>query len=130
MGGGRDGTLYNADGNLNLLTVNADDFVFLHHDQNHLGFLVQSIELYLQTVLQLKLHPNKVSITTVASGVDFLGWVQFPYHSVLRGVARKRVMKQLRDPVVSEASRRSYLGLLRHGDAYGLLHSICKDGDN
>jgi hypothetical protein len=27
--------------------------------------------------LKLALHPRKVSITTVASGVDFLDWVHF-----------------------------------------------------
>ena len=101
----------------------ADDFVFLHHDRNHLSLMVQSIELYVQHNLRLELHPNKVSIATVASGVDFLGWVQFPYHQTLRGVTRRRVMKMLLDPEVSETTRQSYVGLLRKGNNYGLLRS-------
>jgi hypothetical protein len=55
--------------------------------------------------------------------VDFLGWVQFPYHTVLRGVTRRRAMKRLQDPDVSGATTQSYMGLLRHGDTYGSLCS-------
>lgn len=101
----------------------ADDFIFLHHERNQLHLIVQSIELFLYSELRLRLHPNKVSIETVASGVDFLGWVQFPQHRVLRGVTRRRVIKRLGNPETREVAKQSYLGLLRQGDPYGLLRS-------
>jgi hypothetical protein len=101
----------------------ADDFVFLHHDRTELTKIVRYIVLFLRSELQLELHPNKVSIATVASGVDFLGWVQFPYQQVLRGVTRRRVMKKLLNLETSEVVTQSYLGLLRQGDTYRLLYA-------
>jgi len=105
----------------------ADDFIFLHHDKKELTKIVRCIVLFLQIELQLQLHPNKVSIETIASGVDFLGWVQFPQYTILRRVTRRRVLKKLQDPNVSEATRQSYLGLLRQGNTYGLLQSVRQD---
>lgn len=99
----------------------ADDFVFLHSDPKSLPKIVRYSVLFLRTELQLELHPHKVSISTVAAGVDFLGWVQFPYHKILRGVTRRRVLKRLQDPDLSEATKQSCIGLLRHGDTFGLL---------
>ena len=102
----------------------ADDFVFLSHDRTYLDHISQSIGVYLVTKLKLRLHPNKVFIATIASGVDFLGWVQFPYHKVLRGVTRLRVMRKLQNPDTREASRQSYLGLLGHGDTFRLVQTL------
>jgi hypothetical protein len=45
--------------------------------------------------LKLHLHPDKVFIKTLASGVDFLGWVHFPTHRVLRTTARRRMMARI-----------------------------------
>ncbi len=101
----------------------ADDFVFLHHDRNELTKIVRYIVLFLRTEFRLELHLQKVSIATVSSGVDFLGWVQFPYHATLRGVTRRRVVKKLQSPDTTEATRQSFLGLLRHGNTHGLLRA-------
>ena len=67
----------------------------------------------------------KVSITTVASGVDFLGWVHFPYHKTLRTVTKRRMMKNLKREPVNKASVESYLGLLGYGDTH-ILQSRLK----
>jgi len=52
----------------------ADDFVILSEDKNYLEKLLAKIDLFLREKLKLNLHPNKISISTLASGVDFLGW--------------------------------------------------------
>jgi len=59
----------------------ADDFVLLSHDKATLQETLRYIVVFLRDELKLELHPDKVSITTFASGVDFLGWVHFPDHS-------------------------------------------------
>lgn len=51
----------------------ADDFVFMHHDKNVLMDILLKVRSFLSEHLKLSLHPDKVSIKTVASGVDFLG---------------------------------------------------------
>lgn len=61
----------------------ADDFVILSTDKDYLVNLLLEIEVFLKEKLKLTLHPSKVSIKTLASGIDFLGWVNFPEHRVL-----------------------------------------------
>lgn len=91
----------------------ADDFVILHEDRQYLKKLLLQISTFLVAHLRLALHPNKVLIGTVASGIDFLGWVHFSHHRVLRTVTKKRIMKR-----VTQYNEASYRGLLRHGNAY------------
>jgi hypothetical protein len=70
--------------------------------------------------MALELHPDKVSISTVASGVDFLGWVHFPYHRVLRTVTRQRILTRAQGKETDSPTVQAYLGLLRHGNAYDI----------
>ena len=51
----------------------ADDFVILSEDRILLEDILISIRDFLANKLKLFLHPNKVSIKTIASGVDYLG---------------------------------------------------------
>ncbi|MEK7631817.1 MAG: reverse transcriptase/maturase family protein [Patescibacteria group bacterium] len=104
----------------------ADDFAMFSDNRAWLENLVPKLQDFLQTNLRLDLHPRKVNIQTVASGVDFLGWVHFPNHRVLRTATKQRMFRHLRDHT-EEATVQSYLGLLRHGNAYGLteqLHNV------
>jgi retron-type reverse transcriptase len=94
----------------------ADDFVIFSHDRAWLQELVPAIAAFLRGRLRLELHPDKLFITAVASGVDFLGWIHFPDHRMLRTATKRRVMRWLYASP-SEATLNSYLGLLNHGDA-------------
>lgn len=94
-----------------------DDFVCLSHDPNHLESLLPQVNFFLQKRLRLDLHPDKVSIRTTASGVDFLGWVHFPDHRVLRMVTKQRMFRALADKP-KPATIASYQGMLAHGNAH------------
>lgn len=101
----------------------ADDFAVLSADQTWLQQLIPTIQDFLQTNLHLQNHPRKVSIHTLASGVDFLGWVHFPYHRVLRTATKQRMFRRLADHP-EEATVQSYLGLLQHGNAKKLQGQV------
>ena len=94
----------------------ADDFVLLSHDRQALEKRLRYIEVFLHNLLKLQLHPNKVSITTVASGVDFLGWVHFPDHRVLRTSSKQRMFRRVEGLEEDSPVVQSYLGLLKHGN--------------
>lgn len=98
----------------------ADDFVILSRDKAWLEGLLPLISDFLWTRLRLILHPHKVSITTAASGVDFLGWVHFPDHRVLRTTTRRRVFRGIERTSGKRETVQSYLGLLKHGNAQKL----------
>ena len=97
----------------------ADDFLIMSHDKSWLEELLPKIDSFLTERLALTLHPHKISIQTVASGVDFLGWVHFPDHRVLRTVTKRRLRKRVQESP-TRAMVQSYLGLLRHGNAFAL----------
>jgi hypothetical protein len=97
----------------------ADDFAILSDDKSELEQLIAPIQKYLDQCLQLELHPDKVSINTLASGVDWLGWVQFLHHLVLRTITKQRMQRKLRR-TPSPESLASYLGLIQHGNADSL----------
>lgn len=97
----------------------ADDFVFLSQDKNRLEKLIPKIEWFLKSSLELSLHPKKVTIKCFASGIDFLGWVHFPNHRVLRTSAKRRMFNRIKDNP-SNTTLQSYLGLLSHGNTHQL----------
>lgn len=101
----------------------ADDFVFLHPDRRYLYDLLPRIAGYLDTTLRLSLHHGKVSLKTLASGVDFLGWVHFPDHRVLRTATKKRIFRKLRRKRSAETLA-SYAGLLSHGNTCKLMQQL------
>ena len=101
----------------------ADDFVVLSHDKQHLESTLSYIEVFLREQLKLTLHPDKVFIKTVCSGVDFLGWVHFSDHRVLRTATKRRMLKRVED-YDNENVIHSYLGMLSHGNARTLAAKI------
>jgi len=101
----------------------ADDFVILSRDREWLEKLIPQIEAFLSERLGLHLHPHKVHIQTFASGVDFLGWVHFSDHRVLRTTTKKRMLNAVARGN-SKGSLEAYAGLLRHGNAHALSQKI------
>ncbi|MBU6388716.1 reverse transcriptase/maturase family protein [Patescibacteria group bacterium] len=73
----------------------ADDFLVLSRDRMHLVETLRYIVVFLHDKLKLQLHPDKVSISTSTSGVDFLGWVHFPDHRVLRTTTKRKMLRAL-----------------------------------
>jgi len=93
----------------------ADDFVLLSDSRTELEQKIPIIRDFLISRLKLTLHPNKVFIKTLVSGVDFLGWVHFPDHRVLRTTTKRRMVRKMVDNPTPEAIA-SYLGLIKHGN--------------
>lgn len=103
----------------------ADDFVILSDDKNYLERLITPIQNFLKVCLKLELHPQKIFIKTLASGVDYLGWVNFSDHRVLRTTTKRRMFKRISKNPVKETLN-SYLGLLKHGNTHKLQKKIIK----
>lgn len=102
----------------------ADDFVFFSNEKQELDVLIELVKTFLFRETRLTLHPDKILIKTLSSGVDFLGWVNFPDHKKLRQKTRRRMMKKMgNDP--REEVFQSYLGLLSHGNTFKIEKEIC-----
>jgi retron-type reverse transcriptase len=101
----------------------ADDFVTMSTDKVWLEDVLPRFHDFLTSKLKLSLHPDKVFIKTLASGVDFLGWVHFTDHRVLRSAARRRMFNNLKNNE-TEAMMQSYTGLLSHGNSRKLIKKL------
>lgn len=113
----------------------ADDFAIFSDDKHYLEKMLAKIDLFLREKFKLNLHPNKVSISTLASGVDFLGWVHFVDHRVLRSVSKRRIFVNIRlakekldQELITEYSfnqtLQSYYGILKHCQGHKLSLEI------
>ena len=106
----------------------ADDFVILDTDKDKILELIPKIADFLNEHLKLQLHPDKLFIKTLASGVDFLGWIHFPDHRVLRTATKKKMFRNIEAKTEDKRKNTiaSYLGMLGWGNGYKLEEQIRK----
>lgn len=113
----------------------ADDFILLSRDRQPLANLIPIIEQFLSDRLQLQLHHTKTILRKSHQGIDFLGYIVFPHHIVLRTKTKQRMFrkmtlkKQLLDTgIISQESfdqaLQSYLGILKHCRGRGISKEI------
>jgi len=103
----------------------ADDFVILSDNKMWLEKQIKPIKNFLYEKFKLELHPDKIFIKTVFSGVDFLGLVNFSDYRVLRTKTKRRMLRKINKKyeylqkrlIHKESfnqSLQSYFGILKH----------------
>lgn len=113
----------------------SDDFVIFSESKEQLENIISPIKIFLKEKLKLELHPEKISLKTLASGMDFLGMVNFPDHRILRTTTKRRILRKIREKkflwredLISEKkfneSLQSYLGILKHCRGYEIRRQI------
>jgi len=112
-----------------------DDFIILDGNRDYLKTLISIVSRFLLEKLKLSLHSDKIEIRKYHQGVDFLGYVSFPYHRILRTKTEKRMfgkikrrVKELRwgkvSPKSFDQTIQSYLGVLKHCNSYKLKKKL------
>jgi hypothetical protein len=97
----------------------ADDFVFLSDNKQELLDIVKPVYDFLGKKLTLQIHPNKISLSTLASGVDYLGYINFPHYRILRIKTNKRILR-----LVNNKNLPSYFGVLKHCSSFKLKQEV------
>jgi hypothetical protein len=114
-----------------------DDFVFVHNSKKYLEQLVPEISTTLRNKLKLNLHPQKVFIRKANQGVDFLGYVVFPYFTLLRTKTTNRMLGAVLSKAIKYGQKgisynsfkqtlSSYSGMLKHCRSFNIRMSISK----
>ncbi len=101
----------------------ADDFVVLSKDRDWLLHQLPKIDEFLWNTLRLHIHPKKIELRTLSSGIDFLGWRHSERYRTLRKATEERMFQNLVEKP-TEAVAASYLGLLHHGNAHTLQNKV------
>lgn len=115
-----------------------DDFVILRGSREYLENLVFKIQFFLSENLKLSLHQDKIIIRKYHQGVDFLGYVSFPYFRILRLKTKKRMFRNIKikidllktGKIAAEnfnQTVQSYFGVLKHCDSYNLKIKIIQN---
>ena len=86
-----------------------DDFVLVHRDRAVLESWQREIEQFLAERLQLRLKAD-IRLRPLSSGIDFLGYIIFPTHTLVR----RRVLQHARDAFRAWGQRH-----IRAGNAIG-----------
>lgn len=100
-----------------------DDFVIIDGSREILGLWLGEIQGFLRQHLMLELHPKKVVLRKYNQGIDFLGYVQFPRHRILRTKTKRRILAKTARGI-SEQSLHSYLGVLSHANSFKLSQEL------
>lgn len=112
-----------------------DDFLIISNNKNCLLKKLNEIGNFLREKLKLELHPSKIIIKKYNSGIDFLGYVLFPYHRTLRSRTKKRIIKKIKrrrfdcnKGIITEdffnQSLRSSMGVLSHCYGYKIKKKL------
>ncbi len=112
-----------------------DDFILVANHKEELLACVTPIQSFLAKTLKLNLHPRKIILRKLAHGIDFLGYVLFLHHRVLRTTTRRRMQRKLKEKYTAylkgqvsathmDQSLQSYLGILKWANAHELSQHL------
>ena len=112
-----------------------DDFIVVAHEKTQLTALIEPIQTFLAQTLRLTLHPKKIILSNMHQGIDFLGYVLFLHHRLLRTRTKRRMKRRLKeqytaylqhkiDPNHMDQCLQSYLGILSHANSHYLAQSL------
>jgi len=104
----------------------ADDIVILHHDKTYLHGVLAEIRGYLDRELKLTVKDNHQVFPVKARGIDFVGYVFYHTHTMLRKTIKRRFARMLarrKNP----ASIASYKGWLKHCNSRHLQKKLLNE---
>jgi RNA-directed DNA polymerase len=118
-----------------------DDMVFVHQDKEFLKSIVQKAKNFLQSQLQLALHPKKIYLQNFRKGVQFLGTFLKPYRIYIASRTKQNFYAKIK--IYNEMGRQkgdfskkesqtllactnSYLGIMKHRRTFALRKKMIK----
>ncbi len=102
----------------------ADDFIVLNSKRDILYRYISILGEFLKNSLNLEFHPMKIIIRNLDWGIDSLGYVVLPYYILPRTKTKKRILKKLKNNLISGQSLESYLGYLSHASSFLLMQEL------
>ena len=115
-----------------------DDFVIVSDNKEYLIKLLPKIRSFLEEKLKIQVHPKKVTITNFTRGIDYLGYILFPYFTLVRKRTKRRALRRINEKIslykqenISQdkvhATLMSYLGVFSHADTHRFSETLKND---
>jgi retron-type reverse transcriptase len=109
----------------------ADDMVILHQDKRYLHNLLAEIDAYMATELNLQLKQNYQVFPVDSRGIDFVGYVFFHSHILMRKSIKKRFCRRAAKINKLDISPPEYkhriapwIGWAKHCNSKNLINTI------
>jgi hypothetical protein len=115
-----------------------DDIFIVHEDKNQLRAIIPLIKEYVETNLNLTVHPKKTYLQHYQKGAEFLGVYIKPYRCYVSRRIKGNLWQAIRDinilleekevntsAILSKIN--SYFGLLKHSNTYKLKRKALVD---
>lgn len=105
-----------------------DDIVILHPDKDYLRYCLQEIEKYLADNLKLKVKRNWQIFPVEARGIDFIGYVFYHGHTLLRKDIKKKFIYKLGYKSKNKrlTSLAAYWGWCKYGNCHNLWYRFTR----
>ena len=105
-----------------------DDIVILHPDKDYLRYCLQEIEKYLADNLKLKVKRNWQIFPVEARGIDFIGYVFYHGHTLLRKDIKKKFIHKLSYKSKNKrlAAMAAYWGWCKYGNCHNLWYRFTR----
>lgn len=105
-----------------------DDIVILHPDKDYLRYCLQEIEKYLADNLKLKVKRNWQIFPVEVRGIDFIGYVFYHGHALLRKDIKKKFIHKLSYKSNNKrlASLAAYWGWCKYGNCHNLWYRFTR----
>lgn len=103
-----------------------DDFTLVDRDLGLLRAAKDEIEHVMWDDLLLVPNPTKTKLNTVYGGVDFVGKIIKPWHTVSRPTIANNAIRKIQKDGSDVASINSSLGLLRQSKSFRERKKICR----
>jgi len=111
-----------------------DDFVIVHEDKEYLKTLITKLSVFLQSTLQVTIHPKKIYLQHYSKGVKFLGTIILPNRIYIadrtkgnfyNAIEKENQIARDHKPTKEEqqafqSSMNSSLGIMKHYKTYKL----------
>jgi len=101
----------------------ADDLVILSTNKEELHALLFEIKLYLNDNLKLQVKHNYQIFPVESRGIDFVGYVFYHTHTMLRKTIKKRFAKAV-SKSKDKAIIAAYYGWAKHCNSKNLLKKL------
>ncbi|MFA5878358.1 MAG: reverse transcriptase/maturase family protein [Candidatus Staskawiczbacteria bacterium] len=112
-----------------------DDFLIISQDKRYLERMIPEIVSFLRVKLFLEIHKEKTKILKINQGIDFLGYVVFLRHKLVRTRTRKRIVRKFQGRIADcrrgfisknslSQSLHSYLGFFSHASSFNISENL------
>lgn len=99
-----------------------DDIVIFSSNKEELHYLLKYIKDYLYINLDLNVKENHQIFPVNKRGVNFLGYIFFHTHTLLRKSIKDKMKKKLNKKIDKDKIFASYNGWMKHSDCYNLKY--------